>query len=93
MLTLFGSTLPVTELGMVTFVGAWNPALRYVALPVFLAFPLSPLAFRRAFLMAERSSYDEALFICSMCVCAGCESEGESVCVCVCERMCACMYL
>ena len=63
-LTLSGSTLPVTELGMVTFVGAWKPALRYVELPVFLTFPASPLAFRRAFLMAERSSYDEALFNC-----------------------------
>ena len=62
MLTLLGGTLPVTELGMVTLVGAWKPALRYVELPVFFTLPVSPLALRRAFLSAERSSYEVALF-------------------------------
>lgn len=52
MLTLFGSTFPVTEFGIVMTLGAWNPALRYTVLPTFFfnptSFPCDSLARRMA---------------------------------------------
>lgn len=60
MFTLFGRTFPVTELGIVMTLGAWNPALRYTVLPTFFldptSFPCDSLARRRARLSFDRSS-------------------------------------
>ena len=62
--TLFGSTLPVTEFGIVMTLGAWNPALRYTVLPTFFldptSFPCVSLARLRALRILDLSSYSVA---------------------------------
>ena len=52
-LTEEGRTLPVTELGICTVCGVWNPGLRYTEVPVMLRLP-APEDFFLRVLMAER---------------------------------------
>lgn len=57
MWTRSGSTLPVTEFGMVMVLGAWKPGRLYSAGPFRALTPEpSPFRFLMAFLSFERSS-------------------------------------